>query len=140
MTGELPPDRRSREPWTSRAWWERTSWRNRSARAGTPPRAWTRSGSEPLPDEALRPETHGVSEGDLRALPGSIVRGPLERRFRDALDGVESLREIYSGTIGYEFDHIQNAEEREWLRDSDRERRASEPRHPMRSGRRSCAG
>lgn len=70
------------------------------------------------PDPALRPETHGLTEDVLRRLPAAGVRGPIAAQARDALEGVERLREIYSGTIGYEFDHIADAAEREWLRDA----------------------
>src|SRR5690606_32439957 len=70
------------------------------------------------PDPALRPETHGLTEEALRRLPAAGVRGPIASQARDALDGVERLRAIYSGTVGYEFDHIVDAREREWLRDA----------------------
>ena len=70
------------------------------------------------PDPALRPETHGLTEEALRRLPAAGVRGPIASQARHALDGVERLRAIYSGTIGYEFDHIVDARERDWLRDA----------------------
>jgi 2-oxoglutarate dehydrogenase E1 component len=70
------------------------------------------------PDPALLPATHGITEDALRRLPAAGVRGPIATQARDALDGVERLRAIYSGTIGYEFDHIVDAAERDWLRDA----------------------
>ena len=75
--------------------------------------------SPPLdPDPALMPETHGISEEALRRLPASGVGGPIASQARHALDAVERLRVIYSGTTGYEFDHIVDAGERNWLRDA----------------------
>src|SRR5262245_16346333 len=75
-------------------------------------------GSEPPGDPGLRPDVHGVSDDDLRALPAEIVRGPLVEGSANALEAVEKLRQIYSGSIGYETDHIQIFEERAWLRDA----------------------
>jgi len=39
---------------------------------------------------------HGVDEAFLASLPASIVRGPLAAESRDALEGVQKLREAYS--------------------------------------------
>ncbi|HET7276308.1 MAG TPA: 2-oxoglutarate dehydrogenase E1 component [Longimicrobiaceae bacterium] len=69
-------------------------------------------------DPALSPEAHGISEADLAALPPQIVSTPAAAGAGSAGDAIRRLREIYSGTIGYEFDHIGNATEREWLRDA----------------------
>src|SRR5262249_1166149 len=59
-----------------------------------------------------------VSEDDLRALPASIVRGPLVEGSQNALEAVEKLRAAYCGSIGYETDHIQIFEERAWIREA----------------------
>jgi len=69
------------------------------------------------PDPALRPEAHGITEAQLARLPASIVRGPASQGARDAAGAIARLRELYSGTIGYEFDHIQDPVERDWLRE-----------------------
>jgi 2-oxoglutarate dehydrogenase E1 component len=75
-------------------------------------------GSEPPGDPGLRLDVHGVTEADLAALPAEIVRGPLVAQSRNALEGVEKLRRIYSGSVGYETDHIQIYEERAWIREA----------------------
>src|SRR5690606_20815907 len=75
----------------------------------------------------LLPATHGISEDSLRRLPAAGVRGPLTAQARDALDGVERLRGLYSGTTGYEFDHIVDAAERDWLRDAIESGRYQQP-------------
>src|SRR5690606_5897589 len=75
------------------------------------------------PDPALLPATHGLSEEILKQLPASGVGGPIAGEARNAFEGIERLRAIYSGTIGYEFDHIVGAAEREWLRDAIESRR-----------------
>ncbi len=75
-------------------------------------------GTPPHPDPALLPEAHVLSESALQQLPATIVRGPLADRAASAAEGIRFLREVYSGTVGYEFDHVQDAEERGWLRDA----------------------
>src|SRR5690606_23134830 len=58
-------------------------------------------------------------EETLERLPSSIVRltGHIASRTRTAAEGIRLLREIYSGTVGYEFGHIPNPEERRWMRE-----------------------
>jgi 2-oxoglutarate dehydrogenase E1 component len=73
-------------------------------------------GSEPRPDPALDLSTHGVAEDDLRRLPGRVVGNAAGGGAASAAEALEALRGLYSGSIGYEFEHIVNAEEREWLR------------------------
>jgi 2-oxoglutarate dehydrogenase E1 component len=75
-------------------------------------------GSEPEADPALHPNAYGISEAQLEQLPSSAVRvtGLIASRTASAAEAIRLLRGIYSGTIGYEFGHIANAEERRWLR------------------------
>jgi 2-oxoglutarate dehydrogenase E1 component len=80
-------------------------------------------GSEPTGDPGLRMEIHGVSEADLSALPASIVRGPTMEGSANALEALNKLRAAYSGSIGYETDHIQHFEERSWIREAAESRR-----------------
>lgn len=75
-------------------------------------------GSAPPGDPGLELVGHGVTLADLAALPAHIVRGPIVAQCKNAAEGVEKLRQIYSGPIGYETDQIQNYEERAWIRDS----------------------
>jgi len=80
-------------------------------------------GSEPPGDPGLELATHGLQTSDLAALPPSVVGGPLAEGAADALEALGRLRQAYSGAIGYEDDHIQNPEEREWIRDAAETRR-----------------
>src|SRR5690349_10211652 len=80
-------------------------------------------GSPPPGDLGLHLDIHGIDETFLASLPASIVRGPLAAESRNALEGVQKLREAYSGSIGYETDHIQIFEERAWIRDAIEDRR-----------------
>jgi 2-oxoglutarate dehydrogenase E1 component len=75
-------------------------------------------GRLPIGDPALDPETHGVTEADLRAMPASLIHGHVGDGLATMWDVVERLREIYCGPIGYDIAHIFVSEERRWLRDA----------------------
>jgi 2-oxoglutarate dehydrogenase E1 component len=75
-------------------------------------------GNRPLGDSALLPETHGVTEADLRALPASLAGKPVADGAETMWDVVERLREIYCSTTGYDFAHIFHRDERNWLFDA----------------------
>jgi 2-oxoglutarate dehydrogenase E1 component len=75
-------------------------------------------GSEPLGDPALLPETHGITEADLARLPPQVVGGHSAENVSNALEAIQALRAMYSGTISYEFDQVKSPVERGWLRDA----------------------
>jgi 2-oxoglutarate dehydrogenase E1 component len=75
-------------------------------------------GSEPLGDPALLTETHSISDEDLAELPPSVVGGHSAEGVRNALEAINNLRAMYSGTISYEFDQVKSPVERQWLRDA----------------------
>jgi 2-oxoglutarate dehydrogenase E1 component len=80
-------------------------------------------GSDPPGDPGLELATHGVTQADLAALPAHIIRGPIATQVRNAAEGVERLRQAYSGSIGYETDQIQDYRERAWIREAAEDRR-----------------
>jgi 2-oxoglutarate dehydrogenase E1 component len=69
-------------------------------------------GTEPDGTPELTPEFHGLSEEDLKNIPGAALGGS----GGSAADVVGRLRELYSSKIGFEISHVGRAEEREWLR------------------------
>ena len=75
-------------------------------------------GKPPMGDPALELEYHGISLRDLQSLPSSILRSPMQAEHANAFEGVKALRRIYSGTTGYETDHVHFYNERQWLHDS----------------------
>ena len=75
-------------------------------------------GSDPPSDPALQLATHGLTDADLETLPAAVIGGPLSKNAANAKDALANLRNAYSGFVGYEDDHIQIAEEREWLREA----------------------
>ena len=84
-------------------------------------------GSPPPGDPALEPAAHGITEADLAALPAFIVGGPVAQNARSAAEAIAALRTVYCGTIGYDFDHVQAAEERAWLTDAAESGRYQQP-------------
>ena len=75
-------------------------------------------GSDAPSDPALRLQTHGITDDELAALPAQVIGGPLSETAPNASVALAKLRGAYSGFIGYEDDHIQIAEERDWLRNA----------------------
>ncbi|HYA99005.1 MAG TPA: thiamine pyrophosphate-dependent enzyme, partial [Ktedonobacteraceae bacterium] len=75
-------------------------------------------GTEPLGDPALLTETHGISNQDLVHLPPEVVGGHSAEGVQNALEAMNALRTLYSGTISYEFDQVKSPLERGWLRDA----------------------
>src|SRR5205823_1168608 len=75
-------------------------------------------GSEPLGDPALLTETYNINDDDLAHLSPSVVGGHSAEGTRNAIEAMNNLRAIYSGTISYEFDQVKSPLERGWLRDA----------------------
>src|SRR5881628_1437871 len=58
-------------------------------------------------------EFHGLSENDLRRIPGTALGAD----GGTAEEVVAALRDSYSSRIGFEISNLANIEEREWLRE-----------------------
>ena len=88
-------------------------------------------GSPPPGNETLTLEAHGLTEADLARLPASIVWPTGDTHgARDALEAMGMLRALYSGALGYEFAHIQDEQERNWLHDAVESGAFSQPLAP----------
>jgi 2-oxoglutarate dehydrogenase E1 component len=83
-------------------------------------------GNRPPSTVELTPEFHGLTEADLQAIPGSALRSTEPT----AADVVARLRSLYSTNIGFEFDHLNDAGEREWLRDQIESGKLQQPLTP----------
>ena len=72
-------------------------------------------GSEPPGHPQLNPAFFGTSMEDLALLPSSLVlEDGQERSVAEALD---ELKAIYSGSMGYEFEHVDDHVKVDWLWD-----------------------
>jgi 2-oxoglutarate dehydrogenase E1 component len=69
----------------------------------------------PPGDPQLELATHGLTEADLQSLPAEVVGGPVAQQGGNALDAINRLREEYCGTTGFDFEHVQDIDERTWL-------------------------
>ncbi len=88
-------------------------------------------GTLPPDDPALQLEPYNLTEEDLSRLPASLIGGPAVIKNGNALEAIASLRQIYMGKVGYDFDHIRLPEEREWLRNSVESGRFRPPNDPI---------
>jgi 2-oxoglutarate dehydrogenase E1 component len=88
-------------------------------------------GSKPPGDPSLLPETHGVTEDDLRRLPADLVPSPLSARAANMLDLVEAFRRVYCSTTGYDYSHVFVPEERNWLRQAAEDGQFRAPADPI---------
>ncbi|MGQ0793993.1 MAG: 2-oxoglutarate dehydrogenase E1 component [Deltaproteobacteria bacterium] len=88
-------------------------------------------GTPPPGDYSIDMKTYGLTEDDLRALPASLVAGPVAVRAANALEAIEALRRIHSSSIGYDFEHINIREERDWLMDASEAGAYRHPKDPI---------
>ena len=72
-------------------------------------------GTPPPGDPMLDPTTHDLTDLDLAALPATIVWPNAGPEAGTCLDAIHQLQAIYSGTLGYDFDHVEDFTERTWL-------------------------
>jgi len=75
-------------------------------------------GSPPPGADDLNPSSYGLTDDDLRAIPGAALG---DERFATAFEAIGRKREVYSGRIGYEVWHLGTDAEREWFRQSFRD-------------------
>ncbi len=71
--------------------------------------------SHPAIDPILELESHNLSQDDLFQLSSELADLPGEHVAENASKAIEILRSIYCGTIGYDYGHIRNPGERNWL-------------------------
>ena len=71
-------------------------------------------GSEPRGHPMLSPEFHGIRASELATIPASLLDLGDPGVSMEVVLGW--LRHTYTGTIGYEYEHLENPVHREWLR------------------------
>lgn len=60
-------------------------------------------------------EDFGLTEDDLRALPAHIISPYLPANIRNGFEAVQYLLDVYTNKIAFEFGHIQDINEKNWL-------------------------
>jgi len=72
-------------------------------------------GTEPIGDPALDPNTVHLSEAMMRRIPSKILR--IYVPGDDLAESLPFLREVYTGSLAYEIEHISSHRQRVWLRE-----------------------
>jgi 2-oxoglutarate decarboxylase len=72
-------------------------------------------GTAPPGDPSLDPATYKLTAAMMHAVPASVLRVKVPGN--TLAEVLPNLRNVYSGTISYEIEHISNVEQREWLRE-----------------------
>lgn len=72
-------------------------------------------GNDRPPVENIEPGNYGLTKGDLKAIPAEILCKNAPSSVRTAFDAYIYLKEIYTKSIAYEFHHVHNIEEKNWL-------------------------
>ncbi|MGA2394519.1 MAG: multifunctional oxoglutarate decarboxylase/oxoglutarate dehydrogenase thiamine pyrophosphate-binding subunit/dihydrolipoyllysine-residue succinyltransferase subunit [Candidatus Lustribacter sp.] len=72
-------------------------------------------GTPPPGDPSLDPSTYHLTPAMMNAVPASVLRVKVPGN--TLAEVLPNLRNVYSGTIAYEIEHISNVEQREWLRE-----------------------
>jgi len=72
-------------------------------------------GTDPPSHPTLTLNAHGLTEEAMRALPASLVGGPVAERTETAWDAIQELRNIYSSSIGHDHNQLRIPEVRTWL-------------------------
>ncbi len=86
---------------------------------------------KPLGDPSLLPETHDVTDEDLRRLPATLLSSPVRETVSNMFEAIEALRQIYCSTTGYDYAHVFVPEERRWLRQAAEGGRFRAPADPI---------
>lgn len=63
-------------------------------------------------------ENYGVTEDDLKKMPASLVSSHLGDHYDNAYEAVTQLHDLYTGSLAYEYMHINDTEERQWLKET----------------------
>jgi 2-oxoglutarate dehydrogenase E1 component len=63
----------------------------------------------------LNLEKYELSDNDLKAIPAKVVWGDAPEEIKTAFDAIKRLKDIYTTSLAYEFDHVHSIEERTWL-------------------------
>lgn len=63
----------------------------------------------------LEPKTFGLTKQDLEAIPAKLIWNNAPNDITNGWEAIFRLREIYARSAAYEFTHIHDEQERNWL-------------------------
>jgi 2-oxoglutarate dehydrogenase E1 component len=88
-------------------------------------------GGEPPGDPDLELEAGELSWEDVGSLPAQVVGAPVPEDAKHAAHAIDLLRDIYMGRIGYDYGHIREPKERDWLQTVAESGRFRPPEYPV---------
>ncbi|GAF13849.1 2-oxoglutarate dehydrogenase E1 component [Bacillus sp. JCM 19045] len=67
-------------------------------------------------DDLFSYERFNVTEEQLRKVPVHFICADAPSHVKDGLQAIKHLRSVYTDTMAFEFGHVQDEDERNWLR------------------------
>lgn len=65
----------------------------------------------------IEPESFGLTEQDLNKIPATLIWETPPIQIETAWDIINMLKQCYSNTISFEYDHVNHHKERKWLQE-----------------------
>lgn len=66
--------------------------------------------------ELLELEYYQLTKSDLENIPAHLICSDAPSHIRNGYEAIEYLKSVYTGTIAYEFRHVHDVKEKEWLK------------------------
>lgn len=63
----------------------------------------------------IEASTYGLSDQDLKEIPASTLLVEVPAKVQNGLDAINYLKEIYTGKVGFEFNHVLAQDEKNWI-------------------------
>lgn len=70
-----------------------------------------------LDDELIQLGRYGLTADDLRKIPADFICPESPAHVKDGYEAFEYLKQLYTKTIAFEFHHVNDLEEKQWLLD-----------------------
>ncbi|WP_141993740.1 2-oxoglutarate dehydrogenase E1 component [Peribacillus simplex] len=72
---------------------------------------------EALDTEQIHFEKYGLTADDLRKIPADFICPESPEDVKDGYEAVQYLKQLYTKTIAFEFHHVNDLDEKQWLTD-----------------------
>jgi len=69
----------------------------------------------PKDSSRLELSYYGLTERDLEEIPASLILNEVPAQIENGLEAINYLKSLYTGKIAYEFAHVIDEEERNWI-------------------------
>ncbi|KAB2329830.1 2-oxoglutarate dehydrogenase E1 component [Bacillus mesophilum] len=70
----------------------------------------------PVEETLFDLNTYGLTENDLINVPAHVICTDAQIPLRNGKEAIDYLKSVYMGSIAFEFNHVYDASEKEWLR------------------------